>query len=92
MPKKLSNAEKQRRYRLKRDADPEKRASYLAHKKQKYQSDLSLGKRKSVAKLTDRQKRQQRKKWKKNQAACRLSKRDQLTPPDSPDEPHPNPK
>jgi len=35
MSKKLSNAEKQRLYRERRDADPERRAAYLKKKQEK---------------------------------------------------------
>ena len=48
----LSAAEKQRRYRAKRDADPERRQKYLASKQEKYKKDKQQGKRKLVKDMT----------------------------------------
>jgi len=59
MPRPLSNAEKQRQYRLRQNADPARREAYLAKKRQKYRRDVSEGKRKSIKDLTEREKRQQ---------------------------------
>lgn len=43
---KLSAAEKQRLYRQRRDADPERRAAYLQERKQGYAKDIETKKRK----------------------------------------------
>ncbi|MEQ2227472.1 hypothetical protein ILYODFUR_038013 [Ilyodon furcidens] len=59
----LSAAELQRRYRAKRDADPERRARYLQKEPEKWQQDRETGKKKRIADLTEREKRAQRKKW-----------------------------
>lgn len=42
---KLSAAEKQRPYRKRRDADPERRAEYLQKRKQSYVSDIDTQKK-----------------------------------------------
>ena len=39
----LSAAEKQRRYRQKRDNDAQRRAEYLQKEKKKYEEDLASG-------------------------------------------------
>lgn len=82
----LTNAEKQRLYRQRRDADPVRRAQYLAKKKQKYISDKAVGKRKNVADMTPRERRIQRKVWKKQQSTCRQRRKqdDAYTPPPTP--------
>ena len=91
MPKKLSNAEKQRRYREARGADPERRAAYLTKKREKYRKDLEQGKRKSIKEMTKREQRRQRKEWQKNQRAHRNLHQaddlnnDDLTPPSTPE-------
>ena len=61
----LTNAEKQRRYREKRDSDPNRRAEFLARCKSKYQSDIGVGKRKRIIEMTPREQRKQRKEWRK---------------------------
>ncbi|KAK1173528.1 hypothetical protein AOXY_G3665 [Acipenser oxyrinchus oxyrinchus] len=60
---KLSAAEKQRLYRQRRDADPDRRAADLKQKHQTYLKDLESQKRKRVKDLTEREKRQERRKW-----------------------------
>lgn len=59
----LSAAEKQRRYRQRRDADSQRRTSYLQKEKEKYIKDKEQGKRKNVKDMTDREKRKARKEW-----------------------------
>ena len=59
----LTAAEKQRRYREKRDADPVKRDLYLQKEKKKYKEDLKTGKRKRVADMTPRERRGAKKVW-----------------------------
>lgn len=83
----LTNAEKQRRYREKRDSDPQRRSQYLEKKRLRYIQDVAVRKRKHVDQLSSRDQRQQRRTWRKNQKLCRKRKKDNqnlLTPPDSP--------
>ena len=68
---KLSSAEKQRLYRQCRDTDPERRAVYLKEKKQTYLNDMETKKRKTVKDYTEREKRQERRKWRVRQAKHR---------------------
>ena len=65
---KLGAAEKQRFYRRRRDADPHHRAAYLKQKHQTYLKNLESQKRKRVKDLTEREKRQERRKWRIRQA------------------------
>ena len=67
----LSNAERQRLYRIRRNADPGRRAQYLTKKKEKYKADIQLHKRLKVADMTVRQQRQQRREWRSRQKLCR---------------------
>ena len=83
----LTNAEKQRRYREKRDSDPNRRAEYLRKKVEKYRIDLDVGNRIPIGQMSQRGKRQQRKIWKEQQKGYRKRKGAQpepLTPPTSP--------
>ncbi|CAG2231225.1 unnamed protein product [Mytilus edulis] len=83
----LTNAEKQRRYREKRDSDPNRRAEFLARCKSKYQSDIGVGKRKRIIEMTPREQRNQRKEWRKIKSKQRKRKKSNhniLTPPSSP--------
>ncbi|VDI79741.1 Hypothetical predicted protein [Mytilus galloprovincialis] len=83
----LTNAEKQRRYREKRDSDPNRRAEFLARCKSKYQSDIGVGKRKRIIEMTPREQRKQRKEWRKIKSKQRKRKKSNhtiLTPPSSP--------
>ena len=67
----LSNAERQRLYRMRRDADDDRRAQYLMKKKAKYKEDIQSHKRLKVADMTARQQRQQRREWRSQQKLCR---------------------
>lgn len=83
----LTNAEKQRRFRKKRDSDPNRRAEFLAKCKSKYQSDIDVGKRKRIIEMTPRGQRNQRKEWRKIKSEQRKRKKinhDIITPPSSP--------
>lgn len=85
---KLSAAEKQRLYRERRDADPERRAAYLKKQKQTYLKDIETQKRKRVNDLTEREKRQEQRKWRARQAKHRekvIAGRALLTAPPTPD-------
>jgi len=74
----LSAAEKQRRYRQKRDLEPERRIDYLEKQKQKYIDDLEVGKKKHIAKINERDKRQLRKLWRKKKAEYRKGRKEQV--------------
>jgi hypothetical protein len=63
----LTSAEKQRRYRQRREADPLRRAEHKAKCKVKYQQDLTVGKQKHIGDMTTREQRKQRKEWKKKE-------------------------
>jgi hypothetical protein len=45
----LSNAERQRRFRAKRDANNEKRQEYLKKGRDRYRNECERGKRKPIA-------------------------------------------
>ena len=60
----LTAAEKQQRYREKRDSNTEKRAAYLAKEKKRWVAKKKTGKVKSVHDLSEREQRQKRKEWK----------------------------
>lgn len=81
------NKEIQRLFRLRRDADPERRAKYLTDKRRKYQQDVSTGRRKKISDMTEREKRSQRKAWRNRQKSSRERRQqpfDLDTPPISP--------
>lgn len=67
----LTNAEKQRRYREKLNQDPSRRAQYLTKKRAKYHEDLAVGKRKNIGNMSAREKRNQRKIWRKQKQSYR---------------------
>ncbi|XP_039862393.1 uncharacterized protein LOC120718111 [Simochromis diagramma] len=73
----MSAAEKQRRYRARRDADPEKRQIYLNKEKEKWRKDREEGKKKKVADLSERQKRAQRKQWRERKRKHRASAKEE---------------
>ena len=90
----LTNAEKQRRYREKRDKDPTRRAEYLNKKKQKYIEDVAVGKRLLIESMSERSQRQQRKAWREDQKRSRRRKKEKNipiipTPPISPSDSDP---
>lgn len=76
-------AERQREYRARRDADPEKREKYLRHERQRWRRDVEAGKKKGIKELSERGQRTRRKMWR--QAKRRQKNREQLalgpTPP-----------
>lgn len=84
----LSAAEKQRQYRARRDADPERRAAYLQKHREKWHGNRRLGKVKTVKDLSEREKRRKQKYWRRAQRQSRERKKvseNQLTPPQSPE-------
>ncbi|GFS03152.1 hypothetical protein ElyMa_001142600 [Elysia marginata] len=58
----LTNAERQRIFRQRRDANPGRREEYLKRKHEKYEQDKTLGKRKLVKDMTPRE-HQKTKEW-----------------------------
>lgn len=87
MPK--SRKEIQREYRRRRDADFERRLSYLQKERTKYRQDLASGKRKLVIDMHEREARKQRREWKKRQRQSRKAQQDRVrtdTPPPTPSE------
>ncbi|KAL8566718.1 hypothetical protein ACOMHN_050366 [Nucella lapillus] len=71
----LSAAEKQRRYREKRDTDPEKRKKWLDYQRDKYRRDKQQGKKKLVRDMTVKEHRREKMEWKRRQQASRDRKR-----------------
>ncbi|KAH3739924.1 hypothetical protein DPMN_046614 [Dreissena polymorpha] len=59
----MSNAERQRLFRQRRDADAERRQAYLQKRRERYRSDLEQDKVKPIAQMSDREIRATRKKW-----------------------------
>ena len=84
----LTAAEKQRRFRARRDQDPEKRARHLAKRRDKYRKEVTDGVRPPMASLSERQKRALRKKWRKDKRDLRqrqkLAALTLNTPPSTP--------
>ena len=90
----LSNAERQRRFRQRRNADPQKRERYLKSGKERYKDDCKRGKIKPVSQMTDREKRAARKKWRNQKRKDRVRMKlatetlnKMYTPPLSPESP-----
>lgn len=84
----MSAAERQRRYRARRDADPERRAAYLEKQREAWHRLRSQGKVKTVADMSEREKRRKRAYWKKAKQNSRERKsriENVITPPDTPD-------
>ena len=65
----LSAAEKQRRYRARRDVDHERRQQYLNKEKERWRKDIDEGRKKKVSDLSEREKRAVRKKARKKEKA-----------------------
>lgn len=87
----LSAAEKQRRYRQRRDADSETRKQYLQKEKEKYEKDKALGKKKLVKDLSKRQHRALKKQWREYKRVQKMKRNEvqtmiNMTPPHSPEE------
>ncbi|XP_036929141.1 uncharacterized protein LOC119005523 isoform X2 [Acanthopagrus latus] len=90
----LSAAERQRQYRARRNADPERRAAYLQKHREKWHDDKKRGKVKNVKDLSEREKRKKQAYWRRAQRRSRERKKVTeclLTPPQSP-EAHPQPR
>ena len=84
----LSAAERQRRCRARRVADTERKQKYLESERQRWRRDVEQGKKK-ISDLSERGKRQLRKKWrkqnKKRKEKAEARKHSQDTFPLSPD-------
>ncbi|XP_028254033.1 uncharacterized protein LOC114441699 isoform X2 [Parambassis ranga] len=83
----LTAAEKQRRYRARRDADPGRRQKYLQKEHDKYRSDIESGKKKRIYNVSEREKRRRRRKWRETYHRLKARKEAQeliITPPDTP--------
>ncbi|CAL8253989.1 unnamed protein product [Arctogadus glacialis] len=84
----LSAADKQRLYRARRNADPEKRAAYLQKHRETWQENKQRGKVTAVKDLSEREKRRKQAYWRKAQRQTRERKKvieSQFTPPQSPE-------
>ncbi|XP_052809213.1 uncharacterized protein LOC128237660 [Mya arenaria] len=86
----MSNAERkelQRKFRSRWDED-ETRRKYLQDSKEKYKKDKTLGKRKQITDMTQREKRHQRKIWRVQKRKLKERRKAEqeriLTPPSSP--------
>ncbi|XP_016431171.1 protein FAM118B-like [Sinocyclocheilus rhinocerous] len=71
----MSAAEKQRRYRARRDADPSRRAQYLEKQREAWYRLIRHGKVKPVAELSESEKQSKRDQWRKAQQRRRQRKR-----------------
>ena len=81
----MSNGERQRKFRQRRDADQARRRENLLKSKEKYRKDKSAGKRKRIKDITERK----RKRHLRNQK-CKekdILKCVMITPPSSPEIP-----
>ncbi|XP_052778068.1 dentin sialophosphoprotein-like [Mya arenaria] len=83
----MSNAERQRKFCSRWDED-ETRRKYLQDSKEKYKKDKTLGKRKQITDMTQREKRHQRKIWRVQKRKLKERRKAEqeriLTPPSSP--------
>ncbi|XP_058608160.1 protein FAM118B isoform X3 [Onychostoma macrolepis] len=82
----MSAAEKQRRYRARRDADPSRRAQYLEKQREAWYRLIRHGKVKPVAELSESEKQTKRDQWRKAQQRRRQRKRmleNMISPKDS---------
>lgn len=85
-------AEIARRYRERRDADPDSRRKYLEKERDKWKKDRETGTKKGVHELSERAKRAKRKKWREAKSQepetgpvlC-YSQRHPQTPPAAPE-------
>ncbi|CAL8234260.1 unnamed protein product [Boreogadus saida] len=85
----LSAAERQRQYRARRDADPERKAQNLNKDRNRWKKRLIAGHASTVAELGEREKRSKRRYWREAQQKCRTRKLRlelvEMTPPQSPE-------
>lgn len=82
-------AERQRKYRERLKADPERRERYLQSERERWRKNVEAGKKKAINELSEREQRKKRKMWR---AAYHRSKerkevlKNLSTPPQSPDQ------
>ncbi|KAL4005767.1 hypothetical protein ACER0C_005480 [Sarotherodon galilaeus] len=82
-------AERQRKYRERLKADPERRERYLQSERERWRKNVEAGKKKTINELSKREQRKKRKMWR---AAYHRSKerkevlKNLSTPPQSPDQ------
>lgn len=84
----LSAAEKQQRYRARRDEDAQRRQQYLEKEREKWKKDIETGKKKTQKDRTAREQRAQRKKWREAHRRSKERKKAVQTlntPPDTPE-------
>ncbi|KAH3718361.1 hypothetical protein DPMN_061164 [Dreissena polymorpha] len=91
----LTSAERQRRFRAKGDADPQKREAYLNRGLDRYRNECKTGEKKPIAELPEREKISVRKRWRQQKRKDRARNKDAQkilknvqTPPSSEDEQH----
>ncbi|KAI4823751.1 hypothetical protein KUCAC02_012321 [Chaenocephalus aceratus] len=60
-------AERQREYRARRNADPDRRENYLRSERKRWKMNTEEGKKKTISDLSDRAERQKRTMWRKAQ-------------------------
>lgn len=84
----MSNAERQKKFRLNRDLDPEKRQEYLQKERDRNIKKKEKGMLKSVKDMTPREKRTAKRHWrnqKRKERAKVKAMKEMLTPPTSPE-------
>ncbi|KAL7880945.1 hypothetical protein SRHO_G00031990 [Serrasalmus rhombeus] len=59
-------AEIAKRYRERRDADPDRRRQYLEKERARWKKDRDTRKKKGIDELSEREKRAKRKKWRED--------------------------
>ena len=67
----MTAAERARKYRKSRDQDPDRRREFLLRQRLRYQHDKSVGKRKLVSEMSNREQRRQRRYWRRQQEVRR---------------------
>ncbi|KAK0139481.1 hypothetical protein N1851_023799 [Merluccius polli] len=89
----LTAAEKQRRYRARRDQDQERREQYILWEKEKYKRDREQGKKKSIEECNEAEKVLRRRRWRADQAKTSAARKataaavnSLYTPPESPEQ------
>lgn len=82
----LSAAEKQRRYRERRNADPQRREEYLKKEREAWQRKKESGKVKSIKEQSPRVQRRIRKEWRAARKRHNEKKSRIMTPPSTPED------
>lgn len=82
-------SERQRQYRTRLKADPERREKYLQSERERWRRNVEAGKKKIICDLSEREQRQKRKAWRaayKSSKERREALRNLTTPPQSPEQ------